>query len=49
MSAFDVILLAVGVPEIVPIHLKCNNCMSAFDVILLAVGVPEIIPIHLKM
>ena len=49
MSAFDVILLTVGVPEIVPIHLKCNNCMSAFDVILLAVGVPEIVPIHLKL
>ena len=48
MSAFDVISLAVVVPEIVPIHLKCNNCMSAFDVILLAVGVPEIVPIHLK-
>ena len=39
----------VDVPEIVPIHLKCNNCMSAFDVILLAVGVPEIVPTHLKL
>ena len=38
MSAFDVILLAVGVPEIVPIHLKFNNFMSHFDVVLLAVG-----------
>ena len=49
MFAFDVILLAVEVPEIVPIHLKCNSFMSAFDVLLLAVGVPEIVPIHLKL
>ena len=49
MSAFDVILLAVGVPKIVPTRLKCNNFMSAFDVILLAVGVSEIVPIHLKL
>ena len=49
MSAFDVSLQAVVVPEIVPIHLKCSNFTSAFDVSLLAVGVPKIVPTHLKL